>query len=251
MLQFPADPPQAVLDYFRAKGFKLSFDHRDVWREEHAFMFTVAKAMSLDLLGDIREAVDEAIEKGVPFAQFKAQLTSLLIQQGWWGKQDMIDPATGQNRFVQLGSPRRLQTIYDVNLRTANAAGQWQRIEKTQSSHPYLLYLLGSSREHRLEHVRLNGLCLPVAHPFWNKFFPPNGWGCKCHVRAISQREYDRLNSAGKITTEAPEIEMIDWENKRTGEVSQIPKGIDPGWDVNHGKTRQQTLQNKLQEAQL
>ena len=65
----------------------------------------------------------------------------------------MIDPETGETREVELGSPRRLKTIYSTNMRTARAAGQWERIQRTKATHPYLLYELGPSGEHRPEHV--------------------------------------------------------------------------------------------------
>lgn len=134
-----ADPfaqiPKEALDYFRAKGFKIGFDYRDVWREEHTAAFTVAKAMEFDLLADIRTAVDQALANGETFQQFKKRLTPLLVE-GWWGQQEMMDPETGELKPVQLGSPRRLRVIYDTNLRTARAAGQWQRIQESKRACP-------------------------------------------------------------------------------------------------------------------
>ena len=46
-------PPAEAIKWFESKGYKLGFDWRDTWRDEHAWAFTVAKAMQLDLLGDI------------------------------------------------------------------------------------------------------------------------------------------------------------------------------------------------------
>lgn len=244
---FPTDPPPEVLEYFRAKKLKPGFDHRDVWRQEHATAFTVAKAMELDVLQALYDALDAAIADGQTYQSFKKGLQPKLQQLGWWGRKDATDPLTGEVREVQLGSPRRLKTIYNANLRTARAAGQWDRIERTKKLRPYLLYRLGPSREHRLDHLRWDGLILPVDHPFWQTHYPPNGWGCKCYVRQISQREYDRLTSTGKYMTTAPEIKKRDWVNKRTGEVEQVPEGIDPGWDTNPGQARRQTLENHLQ----
>jgi hypothetical protein len=33
-----------------------------------------------------------------------------------------------------------------------------------------------------------------------------------------------------------PKIKTYDWVDKRTGEIKQVPVGIDPGWDINPGK---------------
>jgi len=135
----PGPPPEDALEWFRAKGLKIGFDWRDVWREEHAAAFTVAKIMRLDLLADVRAEVDRALAEGLTFRDFQKRLAPMLQEKGWWGVQDMADPQTGEVRQVQLGSPRRLRVIYDTNLRTARAAGQWARIQKTREGLPYLI----------------------------------------------------------------------------------------------------------------
>lgn len=237
---FPGPPPKEALDYLRAKGVKASFDYRDVWAAEHAADFTVAKAMQLDVLQAIREDADNALAEGLTFRQYAKGLKPRLMQLGWWGKQEMTDPYTKEPRLVQLGSTRRLRTIYRTNMRTARAAGQWERIQRTKKTHPYLLYELGPSENHRPEHVSWAGILLPADDPFWLTHFTPNGWGCKCRVRQVSKREYERLNATGRYITSAPRIERREWVNKRTGEVLQVPSGIDPGWDYNPGAVSRQ-----------
>jgi hypothetical protein len=227
--------PKDALDWFRDKGYKVGFDHRDVWQEEHAAAFTVAKAMRLDILEGIRAAMDKALAEGQSFGQFRRELQPLLERMGWWGRQELFDPLEGAEREVQLGSPRRLKTIYNTNLRTARAAGQWQRIQRAKATHPYLLYQLGPSREHRVEHMSWAGRLLPVDHPWWQTHFPPNGWGCKCHVRAVSKREAERLRAQGAVSEVAPDEGEQEYVNQRTGEVLQVPKGIEPGWAYNPG----------------
>ena len=231
--------PKEAISFFASKKLKPSFDYRDVWREEHAIAFTVAKAVKLDILQDIQSELQKSLSSGETFAQFKKNLTPILQKKGWWGKREMIDPETGEQKLVQLGSPRRLKVIYDNNMRTARAAGQWERIQRTKKALPYLIYELGPSREHRPEHVRWSGTILPVDHPFWKTHFTPNGYGCKCRIRQITQREYDRLVKTGNYKTEAPEIKYIPWENKRTGLIEDVPEGIDPSWDTNAGYLRQ------------
>ncbi len=235
-----APPPKEALDYFNAKNLKTSFDYRDIWRSEHINSFTVAKAMKMDVLADIQSAVRDSIENGTTLHQFQKDLTPLLQKKGWWGYKDMVDPITGKTKTAKLGSPRRLRTIYETNKRVAYAAGQWQRIQKTKDSHPYLLYQLGPSIEHRLEHLGYNQLILHVDDPFWATHFPPNGWGCKCFVRSVSKQEYNRLKNQGDVITTAPKIKNKEFINKRTGEVELVPEGIDPGWDYNVGKDRSQ-----------
>lgn len=239
-------PPQAALDWFKAKGIQPGFDYRDVWKEEQANAFTVAKMLNADLLVEVRQLVEQALAEGQTYQQFAATIKPLLVKSGWWGIQTMDDPATGETKQVQLGSEGRIKTIYSTNMRTARAAGQWQRIERTKRAMPYLLYQIGPAKEHRALHVSWQGITLPVDDPWWSSHMPPNGWGCKCHVGQISKYEYDKLVTSGKAITTAPDNGTSEWVNKRTGEVEVIPKGIEPGWNYNPGKSRPQALQADL-----
>jgi len=273
--EFPTEPPQEVIDFFEKKGYKTSYDWRDMWQEEHQRAFTVAKAMQLDQLTAIRKEVHLAIQEGRTVDQFKQDLTPKLQQLGWWGKQETVDPKTGEKKLAQLGSDRRLRVIYDTNLRMAYSAGQWERIVCAKKTHPYLLYQVGPVKhEHRPEHLRWHGLLLPVDHPFWLDHMTPNGWGCHCIVRQISNAEYEKLLKSGNVPiqlpeinprtnlptgrltdssipvqTTAPKLEYDTWQNPRTGEVFLVSRGVDPGFDYNPGISRGKVAQDKLQQS--
>lgn len=264
---------QEALAWLKAKKLAPGFDYRDVWRDEHSIGFTVAKMTNLDLLSDVKSLVEEALAEGQSFAQFREVLKPLLVKRGWWGQQEMNDPLTKESRVVQLGSDRRIRTIYETNMRTARSAGQWERIERTRRAMPYLLYTLGPSREHRAEHLQWADLCLPVDDPFWQTHIGPNGWGCKCGVRQVSKYEYEQMQKngvtrnvqqlddnglpTGQVTREtvplrttAPEVKRVKWVNKRTGEEDMVPEGIDPGWDYNPGMVRKAELEQQLSQKQ-
>ncbi|WP_449043234.1 phage head morphogenesis protein [Paracoccus versutus] len=132
----------------------------------------------------------------------------------------MVDPLTGETELVQLGGPRRLRKIYNANLCSACAAGQWERI-----------LLPGISDRPRREPPA--GLILPVDSPFWDTWMPPNGWGCKFWARQVTKAEATR-----RRVSEEPEAPDRVVRNERTGEVRIVPTGIDPGWQANPGKLR-------------
>lgn len=239
---FDPGPPPEVSRFFRNKTVRDSFSFQDVEPEEHAVAFAVAKATKQDVLGDIRDAVQSAIDDGKTLDQFRKELTPVLQAKGWWGRKLVTDPLTGETDAVQLGSPRRLRTIYNANLRSARAAGQWERIERTKKLLPFLEYRLGPSEVHRPAHEAKEGLILPVDDPFWNEWMPPNGWGCKCWVRQITRTEAERRG----VST-APRVPAHDHVNKRTGEVRAVPAGIDPGWDRNPGQLRLKAVTDLLE----
>lgn len=236
--------PQEVIRYFRAKRSMPSFDWRDVAPEEHAFSWTVAKSMEGDVLEDIRAAVDDAIVNRVPFEEFQKQLTPILQAKGWWGRRIQADPKDGVPKVVQLGSPRRLRTIYWANVRTAHAAGEWERTQRNKRFLPFLVYTLSVSEHRRAEHERYVGIVAPVDDPIWDRLYPPNGWGCKCGIRQISQREAERLG--WRADEPGPQLVLSPWRNKRTGETVMVPAGVDPGWDSNPGKHRARNVAEYL-----
>tara|TARA_R110002072_G_scaffold302699_2_gene487437 strand:+ start:3088 stop:4386 length:1299 start_codon:yes stop_codon:yes gene_type:complete len=229
-------PPKEALTYFRKKGYKIGFSWQDVWKEEHARAFTVAKAMRLDLLEDIRGAVDRALADGLTFEQFKKDLAPTLQQKGWWGKGMVFDPATGNLQLAQLGSSRRLRIIYDTNLRMARAAGQWQRIERIKHRRPYLWYRPVQDGRTRPHHLDKRTVILPVDHPFWNEWYPPNGWRCRCSVVQLSDRDLRRRDLKVSDPGDLPPLPRKNVVNGRTGELENIPVGIDKGFNYNVGR---------------
>jgi SPP1 gp7 family putative phage head morphogenesis protein len=220
-----AVPPKEALAYFTAKGFALapSAGWQEMWQEAHATAFTVAQSAGFDILGDVHSALQRALAEGRTLAQFKAELTPLLQNKGWWGQD-----ADG----LQLGSPRRLKTIYDTNMRTARAAGRWAQVQRHKARRPYLRYVAIMDGRTRPEHQRWHGLVLPVDDPFWLTHYPPNGWGCRCFIQQLSERDLVRY---GYSVSPSPDIQTRTWTNPKTGEVVDLPEGIDPGWSYNVG----------------
>jgi SPP1 gp7 family putative phage head morphogenesis protein len=234
-IRFQALPPEEAIAYFKAKGHNLaeSWDWRDIWQQQHATAFTVAKSAGFDVLKDIQTAVDDALAQGLTLKQFSAQLTSILQQKGWWGKKGLPDPLTGEVREVQLGSPRRLRIIYDTNMRMSQAAGEWARIQRTKATAPYLMYVAILDGRTRPEHRKWNGTILPVDHPWWKTHFPPNGWHCRCWVIQLSAHDLEAL---GLQVSPDPEEDLVMYTNDRTGETQMITRGIDPGFAYNPGE---------------
>ncbi|CDO60819.1 Phage (Mu-like) virion morphogenesis protein [Candidatus Phaeomarinobacter ectocarpi] len=243
-VELSARPPADAVRYFESKGYKVGFDWRDVWQQEHARAFTVAKATRLDILQDIRQEVDKALREGTTLATFKENLTPVLQAKGWWGRQSATDPLTGEVRDVQLGSPRRLDIIYDTNLRTAHAAGRWKRIERNAARRPYLRYVIVDDDRTRDEHYAWRSILLPWDHPFWDTHYPPNGFRCRCIVRQLSVRDMKRLGL--EVSSEAEVKAFLEdtkiYRNRRTGQTQRLPKGISPGFAYNVGRAHMRAL---------
>lgn len=231
----PLQPADAIRALFaRSETLEPSFAWQDVYAEGHAVSATVAKSAGFDILYDIFEGLSKALSEGRTIDDFTRSLTPLLQQKGWWGKKAVIDPDTGKLVIAQLGSLRRLQLIFDVNMRVSYAAGHWNAFERTKGARPWLRYVAVMDERTRPEHAVRHNLCLPVDHPYWDKWAPPCGWNCRCTLQSLSNRDVERMRHQLKF--EPPADILTTWTNKRTGEIRSIPRGIDPGWDYNPGK---------------
>lgn len=234
-----ATAPKPVVDYFDRRPSRPSFRWDEVAPREHALQFTVARTAGFDVLDDIRVALRKGVVEHGSFAQFRDELVPVLKAKGWWGEKRVIDPRTGEIAKVQLGSLRRLNLIYDANIRSAQAAGDWARIQRVKDVLPYLEYLTSTSERKRPLHLSWVGTTLPVDDAWWSTHYPPNGWRCKCRVRSRAMpREGAQIIR--------PPLGLRSWTNGTTGESRMVPAGIDPGWDNNPGKVREQMASRRL-----
>lgn len=238
--------PEAALDFFKQKGLKTSFAWQDMIGAEHDSAFTVAKMMNADLLATVQDKMKQAIASGTTFQQFTDDLVPQLQKAGWWGKRDLIDPATGHIiQDVQLGSLSRLDNIFRTNMQSAYSVGQWDKITEQAARMPYLMYDAVDDNRTRDEHEKLDGQIHPVTAVFWKIYFPPNGWRCRC---GAIQMDDDDLAEYGLTISELEPIDTYLWTNPRTGEEVRVPVGIDAGWDHSPGQARYPLLDNLLTE---
>lgn len=220
-----------ALTAFKGKALLSSYSYADVIAREHALAFTVAKMMDGDMLSETQAAITAALANGTDYRDFEKRLQPYLMAKGWWGEQVMTDPLTGERKAVQLGSTRRLRTIYHTNLHASYAAGQWERIEQTKALLPYLQYMPSVAGEPRNQHKGYYGIVRPVDDPIWQSIMPPNGYGCLCWVKQLTKGQAKRAG-----ISEPVELEMVETTNPRTGETVTTPKGIDPSFDHNHDR---------------
>lgn len=228
-------PPEEAINYFKSKGLKGSWNWQDMWHEDHVKAFTVAKAMRTDILADIYNEVDRALSKGMTLQDFKKNLTPTLQAKGWWGKK-LVGDETGA-QVVQLGSPRRLKTIFNVNIQTAYQVGHYRDMTDPDvlAARPYWRYVAVNDSRTRPQHRMWHNTILPADDPWWDTHYPPNGWNCRCTVVSMSKSEMERDEyKVGK----SPKVKTYEWIDKTTGEIIDVPEGIDPGWAYNPGKQR-------------
>lgn len=238
-------PPRRAIEYFRSKGYEISWNWWETWEAAHARSFTVAKAARLDILSDIRSEVQRALDDGITAREFAAALEPRLKAKGWWGRQVVVDPKGGAD-LVTLGTPRRLKTIYRTNMRVARAVARQQAQREVADIRHYWMYISMDDDRVRAAHAALHGLVFRHDDPFWDTHYPPNDWGCRCRVAALTPEEVEARGltvsgGGGKLHA----VEQRVGLDKRTGEIvtrpatryrdGDIAMTPGPGWNYNPG----------------
>lgn len=213
---------QEALDFLRQKLELPTRRWTDLIRSEHDRAFVVAGATKMDLLADLKGAVETAIEDGETLEQFRERFDDITARHGW-------DFAGGRNW--------RSRVIYETNMRTAHAAGRnaQMRDPDVLEARPFWQYLHTLALEPREVHkYEWDEMVLRADDPWWEDHDPPNGWGCGCIKVSLSEDDLDRL---GLEVSESPDVETYEWTNPTTGEIEDIPKGVDPGWNYSPGES--------------
>lgn len=219
---FPANiPPADATAFLRDKLALPTETWTDIWKGAHARAFVVAGANTEAIVTDFHQAVTRAIAEGQTLDQFRESFDEIVEKHGW--------SHTGSRGW-------RSRVIFETNTRMAYAAAKWKAFVENKLMRPFLRYVGILDDRIRPQHRSWHDTILPVDDPWWKTHFPPNGWGCRCDVQSLSQRDLDRRGF--RVQPEAPPIVMVSRPvRSKTGQTFvQVPKGIDPGFDYNVGR---------------
>ncbi|MDR3370678.1 MAG: phage minor head protein [Rhodoferax sp.] len=194
-------------------------------------MFAIAGATNTDLVDDIQKSLVDALKNGTTITQFRKDWDATVQKYGWSYR--------GSRGW-------RTSVIFNTNMRSAHMAGRWKQLVANQAQRPYLQYRTAGDSHVRPQHRMWNGLIYLLSDPFWQTHYPPNGWGCRCTVRAYGEAEMkDKdLSESAPFEIKTREVISADGEIK-----DRVPIGIDPGWDHNVGQSwigPEQALGQKL-----
>lgn len=232
-LKFALNLPAAeAIKWFESKGYAVTWNWEEQVGQAHNRAFTVAKAMTLDILQTVREGVSKALAEGQSERTFKQNLEPLLKQKGWWGRQTVEGP--DGEEVVTLGSPYRLKTIYQQNMQSAMMAGRQKDFLQNTDNRPYFQYIAVLDAQTRPTHRALDGRVFRYDDPFWNHFWPPIDWRCRCRVRALSERDIQKRD----LAVETSDGLLSDTEKLlsiRSGISVKTPLLKDPLGDITPG----------------
>ncbi|MCH5235536.1 MAG: minor capsid protein [Muribaculaceae bacterium] len=82
-----------------------------------------------------------------------------------------------------------LRAEYNFVVASADMAAKWDSFMKDGDRYN-LQYRTQNDDKVRPEHAALDGVTLPPSDPFWEEYYPPNGWNCRCTVVQVRKSKY-------------------------------------------------------------
>lgn len=82
-----------------------------------------------------------------------------------------------------------LRSEYNFVQASAEMAAKWESFMEDGDRYN-LQYRTQHDSKVRPEHAELHGVTLPPSDSFWEEYYPPNGWNCRCTVVQVRKSKY-------------------------------------------------------------
>lgn len=164
-------------------------DATDFFKAQYAAKeaFYLAGITKADFLGAVQGQVERSLTEGTPLRDFTREIQGLAEQQQVWGL-----------------TPARIETIYRVNTQQAYAGARYREMADPEIAAllPYWRYVAVMDNRTRPEHAAMHNTVYRADDPAWQTWYPPVGFGCRCHVEPLTAAE---LRARGlRVSTDEP-----------------------------------------------
>lgn len=210
----PLAPAEAI-KYWTGKTAVSSKEFQSMNSQARTRAFAVSGLAQLDQVGTVQDAISSALANGENLSRFKGRISEILETQGWIGKRAW-----------------RVENIFRTNVQSAYMAGRFSQMKRVAKRRPYWQLVAVKDRRTRQTHLAVDGLVYPHDHPFWQTWYPPNGFACRCVVITLSERQVQARGL--QVQSEIPDtIRLVDPETGMETIINPVP---DRGWATNIGE---------------
>jgi SPP1 gp7 family putative phage head morphogenesis protein len=206
-------PPKEAIAYWKGKVPVSGTEYKQMSDAARTRAFAVSSLARADQVATMQHAIGKAIADGETFNDFKKRVADVA-------------------KNAQL-RPWQLANIYRTNVQSAYMAGRYAQMKRVTKSRPYWRYVAVGDRRTRPDHLALHGKVYPHDHEFWDSFYPPNGFACRCSVQTLS--DFQMRKRGLKPETDMPDI--VHAKHPTTGEpLPPVRPKPDAGFATNVGK---------------
>ena len=207
-------PMQEAIDFWQSKMKLTPGEYNKLSDSAKLKAFAVAGIAVEDELSSVFDAINKAIAKGTTFEEFQRDCGDIFAKRGWgsW----------------------RIDTVFQTNLQTAYSVGRYEQMQQTTEGRPYWMYVAVGDDRTRPAHMALHEKVFPADHKFWDTWYPPNGFNCRCTVISLSERQVkDKGIIVETVDPTYSLIEPVNASGKTMPARQLIP---DKGFAYNPGK---------------
>lgn len=168
---------EEALKYFKTRLPMTKEEFAALEKAIRARAFTVANVATLDIVQAIYNSLLKALETGATMEEFRQEVNEFIQNEGYIGL-----------------TPYRADNIFRTNIQTAYNVGRYeqQTLPAVTESRPIWIYDAVNDNRTRPAHLSMNGVARRYDDPFWDTWYPPNGYRCRCSVRTASEDEAER-----------------------------------------------------------
>ncbi|MCR4442954.1 MAG: phage minor head protein [Peptococcaceae bacterium] len=219
MAEFKLEPLpfEEAIEFFKNKLPLTPQDYDRLSFEARTKAFTISGVAALDVLHDIYQELLKALETGATIEDFRKNANTILEKKGWRGL-----------------TPYRTDNIFRTNIQTAYNVGRYRQMTDPNvlKMRPYWRYDAVDDQKTRPSHRALDNKVYPADHPFWDTWYPPNGFRCRCSVESLTESQVKRRSL--EVSTDIPQY-VTPPDTKLP-----IPLNPDPGFAHNPAKVEWQ-----------
>jgi SPP1 gp7 family putative phage head morphogenesis protein len=236
--------PDQNAPHFNKKIFDLATRHIFDKKEYTSGMLNdkPIKALIAETNRVLTKAVDHGLKDNLPEAEMIAKLkndvfvfstckTHIQLKEVSSLLTDESGKIKGYDKFSQdvtalgkLYNDNYLQAEYIFATSSAEMAAKWNRFEKDGDRYN-LQYRTARDTKVRDTHAKLADTTLPVGDPFWDSYFPPNGWRCRCTTVQVLKDKYPASNSVEAIKKAETATTQIDSKGRNRAEMFRFNPG--------------------------
>jgi SPP1 gp7 family putative phage head morphogenesis protein len=126
-----------------------------------------------------------------------------------------------------------VDNIFRTNVQTAYNVGRYKQMQSVAKARPFWQYSAVNDSRTRPTHRALHGRVYRHDSPFWDTFYPPNGFRCRCKVKTLSERQ---VRERGLTVHEGNGLGELIEPVGPNGPMPARPLMPDRGFEGNPGK---------------
>ncbi|NPV38311.1 MAG: DUF935 family protein [Brevinematales bacterium] len=177
-----------VIDSLQNKVPLTPDDYKNLQDRYKNLAFTVASYQEEDKIAEILDELIQAKKEKLTYSEFRKRMKEKGLS---------VSPI-----------------VYYQNVRNAQMAARYNMLKDMTDDYPYWQYVAILDSHTRPSHAALHGKVWRADDPFWDTYYPPNGFNCRCNVRPVSAAYVNSKNiPIQKGSTDVPFVPQDGFQN--------------------------------------